>query len=65
MKRAEATVTHLESEVVSCPFCVEPDFGVIYEMKKVGRSSASVLTPGDRTETDPCIPWKSGKRDWN
>lgn len=31
MKRGEATITHLESEPSACPFCVETDFGVIYE----------------------------------
>ncbi|CAD6573640.1 MAG: SNF1-interacting protein [Tremellales sp. Tagirdzhanova-0007] len=31
IRRSEATVTHLESEPACCPFCVETDFGVIYE----------------------------------
>jgi len=31
IKRGEATLTHLESEPACCPFCVETDFGVIYE----------------------------------
>jgi len=31
IKRSEATLTHLESEPACCPFCVETDFGVIYE----------------------------------
>ncbi|RXK38324.1 hypothetical protein M231_04366 [Tremella mesenterica] len=31
IKRSEPTITHLESEPACCPFCVETDFGVIYE----------------------------------
>lgn len=31
IKRSEATLTHLESEPACCPFCMETDFGVIYE----------------------------------
>lgn len=31
IKRSDATVTHLESDAACCPFCVESDFGVIYE----------------------------------
>jgi len=31
IRRSEATITHLESEPACCPFCVETDFGVIYE----------------------------------
>ncbi|WVQ98658.1 hypothetical protein IAU59_005789 [Kwoniella sp. CBS 9459] len=31
MKRSEATITHLESDPACCPFCMETDFGVIYE----------------------------------
>ncbi|CED84241.1 Putative Zn-finger protein [Phaffia rhodozyma] len=30
IKRAEATLTHLESEPACCPFCMEPNFGIIY-----------------------------------
>ncbi|GMK58795.1 hypothetical protein CspeluHIS016_0602370 [Cutaneotrichosporon spelunceum] len=40
IKRAEATTTHLESEPANCPFCVETDFGVIYE-----RPTAALPTP--------------------
>lgn len=40
IKRAEATTTHLESEPASCPFCVETDFGVIYE-----RPTTTMPTP--------------------
>ncbi|KAK4687217.1 hypothetical protein P7C73_g2906, partial [Tremellales sp. Uapishka_1] len=35
IKRTEATVTHLESEAACCPYCVETDFGVIYERPQV------------------------------
>lgn len=31
MKRSEATITHLDSDPACCPFCMETDFGVIYE----------------------------------
>ena len=31
IKRSEPSITHLESEPACCPFCVETDFGVIYE----------------------------------
>lgn len=35
IKRAEATITHLESEPAACPYCMETDFGVIYEVQRV------------------------------
>jgi hypothetical protein len=35
IKRAEATITHLESESAACPYCMETEFGVIYEVSKV------------------------------
>lgn len=31
IKRAEPTPTHLESEPAACPFCMEPNFGCVYE----------------------------------
>ncbi|KAL7422283.1 SNF1-interacting protein [Cryptotrichosporon argae] len=31
IRRGEPTLTHLESEAACCPFCMETDFGVIYE----------------------------------
>ncbi|BGP37905.1 SNF1-interacting protein [Rhodotorula kratochvilovae] len=31
IKRADPTPTHLESEPAACPFCMEPNFGCIYE----------------------------------
>lgn len=40
IKRADATSTHLESDSACCPFCVETDFGVIYE-----RPTAALPTP--------------------
>lgn len=42
IKRAEATVTHLESEPAACPYCMEPDFGVIYEVQKVSMNLFSM-----------------------
>ncbi|KAI9638399.1 uncharacterized protein MKK02DRAFT_42787 [Dioszegia hungarica] len=31
IKRGDATLTHLESDPACCPYCMETDFGVIYE----------------------------------
>ncbi|KAG8999698.1 SNF1-interacting protein [Tulasnella sp. 427] len=31
IKRAEPTPTHLESEPACCPYCVQPNFGVLYK----------------------------------
>ncbi|GAA6058436.1 hypothetical protein JCM3770_006050 [Rhodotorula araucariae] len=31
IKRADPTPTHLESEPAACPFCMEPNFGCVYE----------------------------------
>lgn len=31
IKRAEPTPTHLESEPAACPFCMEPNFGCVYD----------------------------------
>lgn len=47
IKRSDATVTHLESESACCPFCVESDFGVIYERPSplAGTTPSSVGTP--------------------
>ncbi|WVF72274.1 hypothetical protein IAT40_007086 [Kwoniella sp. CBS 6097] len=53
MKRSEATITHLESDPACCPFCMETDFGVIYErplgMGMNGSSSSQALatSPGE------------------
>ncbi|OWZ56877.1 zf-C3HC4 type zinc finger protein [Cryptococcus neoformans 125.91] len=41
IKRSEPTITHLESEPACCPFCVETDFGVIYERPPTPMSSLS------------------------
>ena len=41
IKRSEATLTHLESEPACCPFCVETDFGVIYERPTLPMSQVS------------------------
>lgn len=30
IKRADPTTTHLVSEPACCPYCVQPDFGVVY-----------------------------------
>ncbi|WVQ78004.1 hypothetical protein IAT38_000085 [Cryptococcus sp. DSM 104549] len=41
IKRSEATITHLESDPACCPFCMETDFGVIYERPADPLSSLS------------------------
>ncbi|TXT07115.1 hypothetical protein VHUM_03285 [Vanrija humicola] len=46
MKRSEATVTHLESDSACCPYCMEPDFGVIYERPSPPRASPSAGITG-------------------
>lgn len=33
-------MTHLESEPAACPFCMELEFGVIYEVQNIVRSAA-------------------------
>ncbi|KAI5454468.1 SNF1-interacting protein [Naganishia albida] len=54
IKRAEATVTHLESEPAACPYCMEPDFGVIYEVQKIVRPDLPTMTHTDSGEVvDP------------
>ncbi|KAL1405524.1 SNF1-interacting protein [Vanrija albida] len=46
MKRSEATVTHLESDSACCPYCMEPDFGVIYERPSPPRASPAAGPTG-------------------
>ncbi|KAJ9125493.1 hypothetical protein QFC22_000454 [Naganishia vaughanmartiniae] len=54
IKRAEATVTHLESEPAACPYCMEPDFGVIYEIQKIARPDLPSVMSNDSGEViDP------------
>lgn len=54
IKRAEATTTHLESESACCPFCVETDFGVIYERPTAALPTPSgILSPGLSTSPAP------------
>jgi len=35
IKRAEPTPTHLESEPAACPFCMETNFGSVYDKVRV------------------------------
>jgi len=44
IKRAEPTPTHLESEPAACPFCMEPNFGCVYEKVKLSLSLLPCLT---------------------
>jgi hypothetical protein len=54
IKRAEATTTHLESEPACCPFCVETDFGVIYERPTVALPTPSgILSPAGSSPAPP------------
>lgn len=54
IKRAEATVTHLESEPAACPYCMEPDFGVIYEIQKIVRPDfPSIMSNDSGDVVDP------------
>ncbi|GAA5996171.1 Sip5p [Rhodotorula paludigena] len=51
IKRAEPTPTHLESEPACCPFCMEPNFGCIYEKPVVRTSSGNV--PAGTSDSAP------------
>lgn len=54
IKRPEATSTHLESEPACCPYCMETDFGVIYERPTAAPTPSGVLSPIDRgSSPDP------------
>ncbi|GAA5845673.1 hypothetical protein JCM9279_006069 [Rhodotorula babjevae] len=64
IKRAEPTPTHLESEPAACPFCMETNFGSVYD-KPVrppyaptpsggsGESGSSVTSPGTTAAPKP------------
>ncbi|KAJ9109093.1 hypothetical protein QFC21_000421 [Naganishia friedmannii] len=63
IKRAEATVTHLESEPAACPYCMEPDFGVIYEIQKIARPDFPSIMSNDSGEVmDPRPHGESARR---
>ncbi|WWD01493.1 hypothetical protein V866_008437 [Kwoniella sp. B9012] len=52
IKRSEATLTHLESDPACCPFCMETDFGVIYErpLSPLDSSSSVALATSPGSE---------------
>ncbi|WRT67045.1 uncharacterized protein IL334_004011 [Kwoniella shivajii] len=54
IKRSEATITHLESDSACCPFCMETDFGVIYErpLNPLESSSSIALATSPGSEAD-------------
>ncbi|WWC90116.1 uncharacterized protein L201_005049 [Kwoniella dendrophila CBS 6074] len=54
IKRSEATLTHLESDPACCPFCMETDFGVIYErpITPLDSSSSVALATSPGSEAD-------------
>ncbi|WWC69535.1 uncharacterized protein I206_103477 [Kwoniella pini CBS 10737] len=54
IKRSEATLTHLESDPACCPFCMETDFGVIYErpITPMDSSSSVALATSPGSEAD-------------
>jgi len=56
IKRGEPTITHIESEPSCCPFCVETDFGVIYERP----TSASTPSLPSAFATSPDAAGASG-----
>ena len=52
MKRSDATITHLESEPACCPFCMETDFGVIYERPLPSLASLNESAIGTSPEAE-------------
>ncbi|WWD15832.1 hypothetical protein CI109_100256 [Kwoniella shandongensis] len=52
IKRSEPTITHIESEPACCPFCMETDFGVIYERPITPLSSLSNTALGTTPDPD-------------
>ncbi|GAA5911028.1 Sip5p [Sporobolomyces salmoneus] len=47
IKRAEPTPTHLESEPAACPFCMEPNFGCVYEKPAPTRPVVQQINSGN------------------
>ncbi|EAU88041.1 zf-C3HC4 type zinc finger [Coprinopsis cinerea okayama7 len=51
IKRAEPTTTHLVSEPAACPYCVQENFGIVYNPPPwragIGSEGASPITPAD------------------
>jgi len=43
IKRAEPTPTHLESEPAACPFCMETNFGGVYDKVRLALSQLPSL----------------------
>lgn len=66
IRRSEATITHLESEPACCPFCMETDFGVIYErpLPSIASLSQSALaTSSEANASSLCQAISSGSED--
>ncbi|KAJ9109737.1 hypothetical protein QFC19_001967 [Naganishia cerealis] len=63
IKRAEATVTHIESEPAACPYCMEPEFGVIYEIQKIARPDFPTVASNDSGDViDPRTNGETSRR---
>nr|ODN99686.1 zf-C3HC4 type zinc finger protein [Cryptococcus depauperatus CBS 7855] len=63
IKRSEPTLTHIQSEPACCPFCVETDFGVIYERPLSPLSSLSgtaLATSPDQGDSFPSQAFSVG-----
>lgn len=44
IKRAEPIPTHLESEPAACPFCMETNFGGVYDKVRLALSQLPSLS---------------------
>lgn len=56
IKRAEPTPTHLESEPAACPFCMEPNFGCIYEKPTPTRPTVQQINSGNSGSSEEAVP---------
>ncbi|BGO97685.1 Protein SIP5 [Rhodotorula toruloides] len=60
IKRADPTPTHLESEPAACPFCMEPNFGVVYEKPVVRPPVQPTPTAGSGSSSSDVVPGRAG-----
>ncbi|GAA5947173.1 hypothetical protein JCM3765_001558 [Sporobolomyces pararoseus] len=56
IKRAEPTPTHLESEPAACPFCMEPNFGCVYEKPTPSRPTVQQVNSGNSGSSEEATP---------
>ncbi|GEM09635.1 zinc finger, RING-type domain containing protein [Rhodotorula toruloides] len=59
IKRADPTPTHLESEPAACPFCMEPNFGVVYDKPVVRPPVQPSPTAGSGSSSSDVVPGRS------